>query len=72
MTTTQTGMVPSGYTASTAGHNCKNLAGTNVSGFATQVAGVSWGTGDYTVAQGYGPLDAAAMRWRTARTRTWA
>jgi poly(3-hydroxybutyrate) depolymerase len=26
------------------------------------VAGVIWGTNDYTVAQGYGPLDAAAMR----------
>ncbi|MGJ9419252.1 PHB depolymerase family esterase [Massilia sp. CMS3.1] len=62
VTTTQIGMVPSGYTASTAGNNCKNLAGTNVSQFATQVAGVIWGTGDYTVAQGYGPLDAAAMR----------
>ena len=62
VTTLQIGAVPSGYTATTAANNCKNLAGTNVSQFATQVAGVIWGTNDYTVAQGYGPLDAAAMR----------
>jgi poly(3-hydroxybutyrate) depolymerase len=62
VSTTQIGAVPSGYTASTAANNCKNLAGTSVSQFATQVAGVIWGTNDYTVAQGYGPLDAAAMR----------
>jgi poly(3-hydroxybutyrate) depolymerase len=62
VSTSQIGMVPSGYTATTAGNNCKTLAGTNASLFATQVAGVIWGTNDYTVAQGYGPLDAAAMR----------
>jgi len=62
VTTTQIGSVPSGTTATSAGNNCKNLAGTNAPAFATQVAGVVWGTGDYTVAQGYGPLDAAAMR----------
>ncbi|QOL50679.1 PHB depolymerase family esterase [Massilia litorea] len=62
VSTTQIGAVPSGYTATTAANNCKNLAGTSVSEFATQVAGVIWGTSDYTVAQGYGPLDAAAMR----------
>jgi poly(3-hydroxybutyrate) depolymerase len=60
--TLQIGAVPSGYTATTAANNCKNLAGTNASQFATQVAGVIWGTNDYTVAQAYGPLDAAAMR----------
>lgn len=62
VTTLQIGAVPSGYTATTAANNCKTLAGSNVSQFATQVAGVIWGTNDYTVAQGYGPLDAAAMR----------
>lgn len=62
VTTLQIGAVPSGYTATTAANNCKNLAGTNVAQFSTQVAGVIWGTNDYTVAQGYGPLDAAAMR----------
>jgi len=62
VTTLQIGAVPSGYTATTAANNCKNLAGANASGFTTQVAGVIWGTNDYTVAQGYGPLDAAAMR----------
>ncbi|RYE97670.1 MAG: PHB depolymerase family esterase, partial [Oxalobacteraceae bacterium] len=62
VTTAQIGSVPSGITAASAGNNCKSLAGTNAPAFATQVAGVVWGTGDYTVAQGYGPLDAAAMR----------
>jgi poly(3-hydroxybutyrate) depolymerase len=62
VTTAQIGSVPSGTTAASAGNNCRNLAGTNAPAFATQVAGVVWGTGDYTVAQGYGPLDAAAMR----------
>ena len=62
VSTTQIGMVPSGYTASTAANNCKNLAGTNAPQFGSQIAGVIWGTNDYTVAQGYGPLDAAAMR----------
>ncbi|THC43606.1 PHB depolymerase family esterase [Massilia sp. Mn16-1_5] len=62
VSTLQIGAVPSGYSASTAANNCKNLAGTSVSEFATQVAGVIWATSDYTVAQAYGPLDAAAMR----------
>jgi poly(3-hydroxybutyrate) depolymerase len=62
VTTLQIGAVPPGYTATTAASNCKNLAATNVSQFATQVAGVIWGTNDYTVAQAYGPLDAEAMR----------
>jgi len=62
VSTLQIGAVPSGYTATTAANNCKTLAGTNASQFATQVAGVIWGTNDYTVAQAYGPLDAAAMR----------
>ena len=62
VTTLQIGSVPSGTTATTAGNNCKTLAGANAPAFATQVAGVVWGTNDYTVAQGYGPLDAAAMR----------
>jgi poly(3-hydroxybutyrate) depolymerase len=61
-TTAQIGFVPSGYTATTAGNNCKALAGSNLPKFATQVAGVVWGTTDYTVAQAYGPMDAAAMR----------
>ncbi|QNA87405.1 PHB depolymerase family esterase [Massilia sp. Dwa41.01b] len=62
VSTSQIGMVPSGYTATTAANNCRNLAGTNASQFGSQIAGVIWGTNDYTVAQGYGPLDAAAMR----------
>jgi poly(3-hydroxybutyrate) depolymerase len=62
-TTLQISAVPSGYTSTTAGTNCKNLAGSYGSSFGTQVAGVVWGTSDYTVAQGYGPLDAAAMRY---------
>jgi len=61
-TTAQIGFVPSGYTAATAAANCKNLAGTNLSKFSTQIASVIWGTTDYTVAQAYGPMDAAAMR----------
>jgi poly(3-hydroxybutyrate) depolymerase len=61
-TTGQIGFVPSGYTATTAGNNCKTLAGSNLPKFATQIAGVVWGTSDYTVAQAYGPMDAAAMR----------
>ena len=61
-TTGQIGFVPSGYTAATATTNCRNLAGANASSFATQIASVIWGTGDYTVAQAYGPMDAAAMR----------
>ncbi len=61
-TTAQIGFVPSGYTATTAGNNCKALAGANSPKFATQIAGVVWGTTDYTVAQAYGPMDAAGMR----------
>ena len=61
-TTGQIGFVPSGYTATTAGDKCKALAGTNASKFSTQIASVIWGTNDYTVAQAYGPMDAAAMR----------
>jgi poly(3-hydroxybutyrate) depolymerase len=60
--TAQIGFVPSGYTATTAANNCKALAGSNLPKFATQIAGVVWGTTDYTVAQAYGPMDAAAMR----------
>jgi len=61
-TTGQIGFVPSGYTATTAANNCKALAGSNQPRFATQIASVVWGTSDYTVAQAYGPMDAAAMR----------
>ncbi len=61
-TTSQIGFVPSGYTSTTAANNCKALAGSNLSKMSTQIASVIWGTGDYTVAQAYGPMDAAAMR----------
>ncbi|MDB5906165.1 MAG: poly(3-hydroxybutyrate) depolymerase PhaZ [Massilia sp.] len=61
-TTAQIGFVPAGYTATTAGNNCKALGGSNSPKFATQIAGVVWGTSDFTVAQAYGPMDAAAMR----------
>ena len=61
-TTAQIGIVPSDYTATTAANNCKALAGSNLPKFATQIASVVWGTTDYTVAQAYGPMDAAAMR----------
>jgi poly(3-hydroxybutyrate) depolymerase len=61
-TTGQIGFVPSGYTATTAANNCKALAGSNAPRFSTQLASVIWGTSDYTVAQAYGPMDAAAMR----------
>lgn len=60
--TGQIGFVPSGYTAQTAASNCKNLAGANLPKLATQIASVVWGSADYTVAQAYGPMDAAAMR----------
>lgn len=62
VTTSQISMVPSGYTATTAANNCKNMSGSYAPSFATQIASVVWGTSDYTVAQAYGPLDAAAMR----------
>ncbi|MBC7455628.1 MAG: PHB depolymerase family esterase, partial [Massilia sp.] len=61
-TTGQIGFVPSGYTAATATSKCNALAGANASKFSTQIASVIWGTNDYTVAQAYGPMDAAAMR----------
>ena len=61
-TTSQIGFVPSGYTSTTAANNCKALAGSNLSRFATQISSVIWGTSDYVVAQAYGPMDAAAMR----------
>ncbi|MFC5475800.1 PHB depolymerase family esterase [Paraherbaspirillum soli] len=61
-TTAQIGYVPWGYDASTASSNCKTLAGGNAGKFASQIASVVWGTADYTVAQAYGPMDAAAMR----------
>ena len=61
-TTSQIGTVPSGYTSATAAANCKKLAGSNTSAFPTQIAGVVWGTSDYTVSQQYGPMDADAMR----------
>ena len=61
-TTGQIGFVPSGYTSTSAANNCKTLAGSNLAQFSTQVASVIWGTNDYTVAQAYGPMDAAAMR----------
>jgi poly(3-hydroxybutyrate) depolymerase len=61
-TTLQIGYVPGGYTATTAGNNCRALAGGASGSFATQIASVIWGTSDYTVAQAYGPMDAAAMR----------
>ncbi len=61
-TTAQISYVPGGYTATTAGNNCRALAGSASGSFATQIASVIWGAGDYTVAQAYGPMDAAAMR----------
>jgi poly(3-hydroxybutyrate) depolymerase len=61
-TTGQIGFVPSGYTSTTAANNCKTLAGSNLGKFSSQIAGVIWGSNDYTVAQAYGPMDAAAMR----------
>jgi poly(3-hydroxybutyrate) depolymerase len=69
-TTLQIGSVPSGYTATTAANNCKALAGTTASPFSTQIAGVIWGTSDYTVSQQYGPLDAQAMRMAYGGTYT--
>jgi poly(3-hydroxybutyrate) depolymerase len=62
VTTGQIALPPSGYSASTAANACRAMAGTALDHFATQVTGVIWGTSDYTVAQAYGPLDAAAMR----------
>jgi len=61
-TTAQIGAVPSGYTATTAGNQCKAMAGSNAGAFATQIAGAIWGTSDFTVAQAYGPIDTAGIR----------
>ena len=61
-TTAQIGYVPSGFTATTASNKCTQWAGSYAPSFSTQIASVIWGTGDYTVAQAYGPMDAAAMR----------
>jgi poly(3-hydroxybutyrate) depolymerase len=61
-TINQISWVPAGFDAATAGAKCRNLAGSHAADFASQVASVTWGTSDYLVAQGYGPLDAAAMR----------
>lgn len=61
-TTAQIGYVPAGYTSSTAATKCKALAGSNLAKLSTQVASVIWGSSDFTVAQAYGPIDAAAMR----------
>jgi poly(3-hydroxybutyrate) depolymerase len=69
-TTLQISSVPSGYTATTAANNCKSLAGSNAASFSTQIAGVIWGTSDYTVSQQYGPLDAQAMRLAYGGTYT--
>lgn len=62
VSTSQISTVPSGTTSSSVASSCSSWAGSNASHFATQVAGVVWGTNDYTVAQAYGPLNAAAMR----------
>lgn len=62
VSTSQISTVPSGTTSSSVASSCSSWAGTSASHFATQVAGVVWGTNDYTVAQAYGPLNAAAMR----------
>jgi len=61
-TTFQIGFVPGGYTAATAGANCRKLAGAKTASLATQIASIVWGTSDNTVAQAYGPIDAAGMR----------
>lgn len=58
----QISQVPSNVTATTAASNCRAMAGNAGEAFATQIASVIWGTSDYTVAQAYGPLDAAALR----------
>lgn len=69
-TTSQIGFVPSGFTATTASNKCKSLAGSYAPSFSTQIASVIWGTNDYTVAQAYGPMDAAAMRLTYGGTYT--
>jgi len=62
VTTGHISLVPAGYSATTAANACSAMAGSAAGAFATQITGVVWGTSDYTVAQAYGPLDAAAMR----------
>jgi len=62
VSSSQIAALPSGFTATTAANNCTAMAGSAAGAFATQIASVIWGTSDYTVAQAYGPLDAAAMR----------
>ncbi|QOY94430.1 PHB depolymerase family esterase [Massilia sp. UMI-21] len=62
VSTSQISMVPSGTTSTSVANSCTSWAGASASHFANQVAGVVWGTNDYTVAQAYGPLNAAAMR----------
>jgi poly(3-hydroxybutyrate) depolymerase len=61
-TTLQISFVPPPFTAAKAAANCTALAGGNATSLASQIASVIWGTSDDTVAQGYGPLDAAALR----------
>lgn len=58
----QISLVPSGFSATTAADNCRAMAGNAAASFSSQIASVIWGTSDYTVAQAYGPLDAAALR----------
>lgn len=62
VSTGQISLVPAGYSATSAANACSAMAGSAAGAFATQVTGVVWGTSDYTVAQAYDPLDAAAMR----------
>jgi poly(3-hydroxybutyrate) depolymerase len=61
-TTFQIGYVPAGYSSTRAGSHCKALAGAHASAFATQIASVIWGTVDFTVAPGYGPINAGGLR----------
>jgi poly(3-hydroxybutyrate) depolymerase len=61
-TTAQIGYVPGGFTATNAANQCTSWAASHTGSFANQITSVVWGTSDYTVAQGYGPMDAAAMR----------
>jgi poly(3-hydroxybutyrate) depolymerase len=70
VTTGQIAAVPSGYTSTTAGTKCVALAGSHTADFSSQIAGVIWGSSDFTVAQAYGPLDAAAMRYAYGGTFT--
>jgi poly(3-hydroxybutyrate) depolymerase len=61
-TTFQIGYVPGALTAARTGNTCKTLAGAHAPDLATQIASVIWGTNDFTVAPGYGPINAAALR----------